>query len=346
MTKELSAKHGWGRYSRDLITALQSTGDEVAQFEDLLPRYFNYFCNYFLAPFYAWRLFKYTKDFDVIHAFIEPYAYIAYWLSKLSGKPYYVTIHGTYGVLPYTSFYKKFFHKKALTEARALICISEYTKERMNKFNLSNLSVIHNGIYFNNFYTATPILNRKPSNIISVGMLKYRKGQHIAIEAFARVREIHKEAKYCIVGDPDDKEYTKSLHKLVFDLSLGDSVTFLDHISNEELFTLYQEATLFVLTPTNYGSNFEGFGLVYLEANASGLPVIGTFGSGAENAVINEKTGILVPQEDVAQTAQAILRILKDKELWENLSLQGVAWARTHDWSNIVKQYKALYEKR
>ena len=346
LTSELTPQNGWGRYSLNLIDALKANGvgSIVATKSDRLPSPFG-FAIYLLAPWYAWRLKKYAEDCDVIHAFIESYAYIAYWLSKMTGKPYYITAHGTYAVLPYASVYKKFFHKRAMLGAKRIICISEYTKMRLAKYNLKNLAVINNGITFENFYRSE-VAQKKELAMISVGMLKHRKGQHITLEAFAKVREIYPDAKYYIVGDDSDQEYTRLLKKLVGDLLLGDAVIFLNKIRDEELLELYRKASLFVMTPISYGDYFEGFGLVYLEANAAGLPVIGSFDSGAEDAIQDSKTGLLVPQEDVMATTEVILRILGEKELATKLSEQGISWAREHDWSVIVKEYCAVYENK
>jgi len=69
----------------------------------------------------------------------------------------------------------------------------------------------------------------------------------------------------------------------------------LENVSNQELIKLYYQSDLFLLTPIYVeGSKFEGFGLVYLEANACGKPVIGTYGCGAEDAIKDNYSGFLL----------------------------------------------------
>jgi len=88
---------------------------------------------------------------------------------------------------------------------------------------------------------------------------------------------------------------------------------------------------------------FEGFGLVFLEAAAAALPVIGTLGNGIEDAVKNNYNGILAPQNDIEKTAKAITDIIKNENLTKEMSLNSVAWAEDHDWGKVVLKYLKAY---
>src|SRR3989344_655185 len=345
LTTELTEKHGWGRYSIDLIGALENRGVEIVFVENILPDPLDYLKNYFLAPWYAWKLRALAKDCDVVHAFIEPYSYIAYWFAKLIGKKYFITAHGTFGVLPYSfPAYKKYFHKKSFTSAEKIICVSNYTKKRLAEFGLHNLTVINNGIDYSKFYNPNGRYAEKKVNfILSVGALKHRKGQHISIKAFASVRKNFKNLHYYIVVDQSDAAYFDQLKRLVSDLSLKENVIFLNSVSDKELVGLYEKARLFILTPVSEGNNFEGFGLVYLEANACGLPVIGSFGSGVEDAIKEGETGLLVPQNNPEALARTITKILDDEDLYKKLVSNGSEWAKDHDWNKVVESYVKTY---
>lgn len=358
LTSELTGKNGWGRYSMDLLGALSNGGVEsvVALGVDgandtkicamkVLPSPLSYRKNYLLAIWYAWKLRKYVTDCDAIHSFIEPYSHVAYWLGKLTGKKYFITAHGTYAVLPYSfPAYKRVFHGTSFQGARGVICVSNYTKKRLGEFGLKNLSVIPNGLDFKKFYNPhVPSFVDREDLILSVGALKYRKGQHVSITAFARVCNTFKHLKYLIVGDQSDTAYFGHLKKLVTDLSIEGRVEFLDSISDEELMVLYRKSKLFALTSISEGAHFEGFGLVYLEAGACGLPVIGSLNSGAEDAIQQGKTGFLVPQNDPRSTADAITHILVGKDLAQAMGDKGVEWAKDHDWMSIVQSYITLY---
>jgi glycosyltransferase involved in cell wall biosynthesis len=67
----------------------------------------------------------------------------------------------------------------------------------------------------------------------------------------------------------------------------------------------------------------EGFGMVFIEAQAMGLPVVSTLSGGIPEAVKNGETGLLVPERDSAALAEAILRLMQDEELWQQYSLAG-----------------------
>lgn len=358
LTTELSVKNGWGRYSLAMVSALShnrfnvsiaiskngASGSRTGAIK-ILAGDLQYKKNYFFAPWYAWRLRKYVKDCDAIHCFAEPYSYIAYWLSKLSGKKYFITAHGTHSILPYhKSFFTRYFHKNAFESADTVFCVSNYTKDMLAKFDLKNLTVINNGICFKDFYKSPASFDERENIILSVGALKHRKGQHISIEAFAEIAQKIEGLEYYIVGNQADVSYYKRLKQLAHSLGVADKIIFLPFVSDGELRVLYGRARVFVMTAMSDKTNFEGFGLVYLEANASGLPVIGSSDSGAEDAVVEGRTGFLLPPGDIKAISSKINSLLGDKTLWHEMSESGVAWAREHDWDKIIKKYVKIYE--
>ena len=108
---------------------------------------------------------------------------------------------------------------------------------------------------------------------------------------------------------------------------------------------LYYQADIFLLTPVTINNNdFEGFGLVYLEAGACGKSVIGTYNCGAEDAIVNNITGLLVPQNDIKATAKAILKLLDNPGLAKRLGENGKKRAKEMDWNKVVKKYIEVYK--
>ena len=85
----------------------------------------------------------------------------------------------------------------------------------------------------------------------------------------------------------------------------------------------------------------EGFGIVILEANLCGISAIGSKGTGIEDAIIHNKTGLLVDPYNRDEIIKAINQILFNKELF---SKNAATWAQTHDWSNIVNRYLQVIE--
>lgn len=357
LTAELGTKNGWARYSLDLVHALTQNGVQVSvglsahgqnegavEAVRMLPHGLDYFRSFFLAPWYAWRLRKYVRDCDYIHSFVEPYAYIAYWLAKFTGKKYVVTVHGSYGVLPYDSVWLRRRHHRALQAAYVVVCVSAYTKKVLTGYGLANLQVIHNGISSSWFLQEpVPTFNERENMLLSVGALKRRKGQHVSLAAFAHVAQEDPTLRYYIVGDQDDTPYVKRLQKLATELGVAEKVVFLESVTDQELLSLYRRAKVFALTSISTKRHFEGFGLVYLEANACGVPAVGSMDSGAEDAIQNGETGFLVPQEDSSAAAEALRKLLTDPGVWQRMSQQGQAWAREHDWQEVGKEYGKLY---
>jgi phosphatidyl-myo-inositol dimannoside synthase len=145
------------------------------------------------------------------------------------------------------------------------------------------------------------------------------------------------------VGDTGDRRYADSLRQQIADLRLEQHVTLEGRVSDEQLKKLYRDATVFALTPVNTGVAFEGFGLAYLEAGAHGLPVIGSLGCGAEDAIVDGKTGYLVPQEAPDEIAARVRSLLLDPEGARSLGKRGREHAHSFAWERVAESYLDVY---
>jgi len=358
LTNELSFKHGWGRYSISLIKGLYARGYEPlvlvekASEEDNLKGVESYkllssqrsdlFKPFFILKDY-FKIKKITQDCQIIHSLIEPYAPLATLLAK--DKPLFITAHGTYAPLLFDKLLAGYLTKKSFKKANKVFCVSKFTqKEILKKIDLENTLVINNGVDYNEWQVDSPPHPLKEKMILGVGALKPRKGYHVSISAMAIVKKKYPDLKYYLVGDQSNKDYFSQLKELIKKYDLENNVIFLEKISDKDLIKLYHQTDLFLLTSINIGKSFEGFGLVYLEANACGKPAIGTYGCGAEEAIVDGFNGLLVPQNDIEKTGQAILKILDNESLAEELSENGRRQAKKMDWSNISEQYIQTYQ--
>lgn len=172
-----------------------------------------------------------------------------------------------------------------------------------------------------------------------------RKGTHLLVAAMARVREHIPDVQLVVTGRQADPDYLALVHHQIADLGLQNCVHLAGEIPERELIGWYQHADVFALPSLTVGGKFEGFGLVFLEASASGLPVIGTTGSGVEEALIDGETGLLVPQDNAPALAEAIIRLLSDDTLRVRLGTAGREYARTQDWSGVAAHIMALYRQ-
>lgn len=198
--------------------------------------------------------------------------------------------------------------RAALRRTRSILCVSEYTRNRMREYNalpLARMKVVHNGLdaFFNIPPTVAP--PPQPPVILCVSRLSKAdsyKGVDTLIEAMPSVLEKQPEAILRIIGQGDD---TGRLRQLVGKLKLAKKVELLGFISDKELSAQLQDCTLFALP-----SRGEGFGLVYLEAMAKGKPCIAARAGGAPE-VITPETGMLVEYGDLPAISDAIVQALE-----------------------------------
>ena len=167
---------------------------------------------------------------------------------------------------------------------------------------------------------SSPRVRREPRRLLTVGRLVPRKGQDRTIEALALLRDDHPDLLYAVVGDGPDRA---RLEQLVTRHDLVDRVTLHGRLTGAALEAAYADADVFVMPArVEAGGDTEGYGLVYLEAGARGLPVIGGRTAGAAEAVDAGRTGLLVERpEDPRAVASAIRRTLRDPR-------EAAAWGR------------------
>jgi glycosyltransferase involved in cell wall biosynthesis len=360
ITNNLDVSSGWGRYSLSLIEQILENGIEVVvlchkkndkyshikQIE-ILPNPLSFKKTYLGAFFYAIKFVKHNKElrpFDKVHCFVEPYAFFAYIISRFLRVKYFITIHGSFGVKPFTNALYKFIQLFSYKNAERIICVSNYTKQRILKYReLQNITVIPNGVNkeaFCNIY----ILKKKENIIIGVGALKKRKGFDITIRAVKNIKEQIPDIQYYIIGSQKDIDYTLYLKELVNKLGLDKNIFFYECISDEKLKEFYKKAKVFVLTPVSNKYNFEGFGLVYLEANACGLPVVGSYDNGGEEAIRDGHNGFLAKANNPENIAEKIIKLLSYPELYEKMSRNAIDWSQDMLWGgSIVRKYLDVY---
>lgn len=164
--------------------------------------------------------------------------------------------------------------------------------------------------------------------MLTVGRLVERKGHDIVIKSLPILREHVPGVHYLILGDGP---YRARLEALVSESGVTGLVTFCGSVSWEELPDYYCLADVFVMVPRLLGrkGDVEGFGIVYIEANALGLPVVASRSGGIVDAVEDNTNGLLVNDPaDVREVAAVCGKILLNDGLRQTLSANGVNWAR------------------
>ena len=111
-----------------------------------------------------------------------------------------------------------------------------------------------------------------------------------------------------------------------------------------KLAALFASCDVFALTPRYVNHEFEGYGLVYLEAGLYKKPVVGSFSGGVPEAVIDGETGMIVPENNSQATAEAIIRILKNSDLAKRLGEAGYRLAKERNWDRYIDKIINIYQ--
>ncbi len=175
-------------------------------------------------------------------------------------------------------------------------------------------------------------------NIVFVGRLEARKGVKYLIEAFARLQQDLPQSRLLIVG-PGTRLRRQCEAQAGF-LGLRD-VVFVGPVAYDELPRYYRTADIFCSPATGR----ESFGMVLLEAMASGVPIVATDIEGYRNVVTAGREGLLVPPRDAPALAQALGRLAASPALRAELGRRGVVTARRYDWAIVASQVLRYYEQ-
>jgi phosphatidylinositol alpha-1,6-mannosyltransferase len=179
---------------------------------------------------------------------------------------------------------------------------------------------------------------------VCVSRLVPRKGQDTLIRAWPAVKRAVPDAALLIgSGGP----YRKDLERIAREEGVERDVVFTGSLPWEQLPLLFAVGDVFAMPcrTRRAGLDVEGLGIVYLEASATGLPVVGGDSGGAPDAVIEGETGYVVPGRDVEQIARRVAELLADPKLSAKLGEAGRAWVeRRWQWSTIRERFQALLD--
>ncbi|MGH2347461.1 MAG: glycosyltransferase, partial [Chloroflexota bacterium] len=227
--------------------------------------------------------------------------------------------------------------RRVLSRASAIIATSEAYLEGSPWLaaNRDRCVIIPLGIDVTPFLGVTPRGDGR--TILFVGRFRYYKGLHYLIDAMTEVQD----ARLLLVGSGGQE---RELRAQVERLRIGDRVEFLGNVSDADLPAVYGRADLFVLPACERS---EAFGLVLVEAAASGLPLISTeLGTGTSYVNLHKETGLVVPPRDAPALTGAIRDLLADPETRHRYGAAARARAISHfAIERVVEQVAALYRR-
>ncbi len=274
---------------------------------------------------------------DIIHVQSIGIGVPAFFARVLLNKPYVVWGQGSDIYLP--NRFIKWSSKTILRRASLVIALSEDMKKKMNKiYSRDDIIVLPNGIELERFGNISLKWNqRNKKTILFVGTLRPVKGVRYMIEAMKIIKEKSPGTRLNIIGDGPDRE---KLETLVHKLNLQDCICFRGRISNTEIPRHMTQSDLFVLPSLS-----ESFGIVNIEAMASGLPIVTTNVGGLPEIVKNGVNGFLVEPKNPEALAEKILLVLNDKDLWEKISVQNIETASEYSWNKVVHKLEKAYNE-
>lgn len=172
----------------------------------------------------------------------------------------------------------------------------------------------------------------KKVHILAVGRIHPRKGQAFILNALLQLpRQLRRQVTFWVVGSGKKRHgYEAELRELAQKADFG--VTFFGDVTNEQLEDLYARADIFSMTSVNFRKSVEGFGLVYLEAAAHGLPIVAHRVGGVAEAVSHGENGILVEPGDQTELTAAFAQLIQDRELRDKMGRNGKKWAKRNTW--------------
>jgi len=277
---------------------------------------------------FAWRL---CKEYRIRH--IEcgqglPFGVAAWWLRICKGIPYRIWTYGDDVVKPAHWRLIRPLLVNILQRAETVLAISEFTRAQVCALGVSPKTV---RVIYPVLASAQPPSHATSdaggkATLLTVARLEARKGIHLIIEMLPALREKHPDLRYVVAGDGPAKA---SLESLARQINVTEAVQFAGDVSENQLAALYASCDLFVMlpTPAEQDGEVEGFGMVYLEAAASGRPSVAWDTGGVAEAVIHMHTGLVVRKDDLMAAQEAILTLLNDHALRAKLGQEARNWA-------------------
>ncbi len=280
-------------------------------------------------------LFCKLQNIPVIGTMHDYYAIEALW-NPLSYKKYYRDWFKRWLFYNFT----KVMEKRALKRLTCIIANSFYVEESLQRvYNLSNVEVINYGISFDYTINNEEDLRRldgSPS-ILFVGGNFQRKGLTVLIKAIREIKDLFSNISVYVIGKDANEEKIKRFCK---EMDVADNFFFLGLKDNKEVRRFYKKVDIFVMP-----SLIEGFGLVFLESMASGIPVIGGDVGGTREFIKDGFNGFLVKPGDHQDLSKKIQTLVEDNRYREKFIENGYETVKRFSVKRMAEETVELYEK-
>lgn len=280
-----------------------------------------------------------------------PEGFLAWVLRAWGGPPYWTYVHGEELTLARTSTELGWMTRQALLGADGVVANCKHTRELLILdwgVPPERVHVLHPGVDTTSFVPAAPdpVVRRKlgwagRTVVLTVGALQPRKGQDMMIRAMPKLLQKYPNLLYSVVGEGWERRH---LEQLVAQYGLHNAVQFRGAPDDRELIQCYQQCDLFALPNRQVGWDFEGFGIVLLEAQSCGKPVLAGRSGGTVETMNAPKTGNVVDCTSSDRLAESVATWLADPERLRVMGQQAREWAvERFEWSSLVPEAQALF---
>jgi len=289
----------------------------------------------FLAPLAA---LKYKPK--IVHAVMESYAGVALWFFRFLNKKIPTVLTLQSGDLDDPKKQRRIpnwlWQRIHLTPDR-ITAISSFLAKRAKKlgFPKEKISIVPNGV---DLKSAPQNISQIPFRIICLARLSWEKGINYLIEAMTQVKKEFAQAHLVLVGDGPER---KKIEERVKKLNLEKSVEFKGKLSHQKALRELAQSVVFVCP-----SLAEGLGIVFLEAMAVKVPIIGTPIGGIPDFLKNRETGLFCQVKNPQSIAEKIKELLEDQPLREQLTENAYKLVeRKYSWDKIVQRIADIYDE-
>ena len=283
-----------------------------------------------------------VNQIDLIHAH--------YWLSGLVAKeikskfgiPFIFTAH-SYGKFIDEDSNRITSEYEILSKADLVTSSSKFEYNFLNQnyeTQEQKLRIVYPGVNVDLF---KPTSTKKENTLLVVGRIQPQKGQINTLKLFHKLHMLSPDLKLNFVGGPSGnvgKEYLKTIENEIEQTGLKNNVQFLNSATQEQLINEYNKAKIVV-----HASQYETFGLIALEANACGVPVVSINQGPLKETIENGQNGYIAESFEDENLILFCKNLLSDSEYQSKTQINCLNVAKQYDWKNTAKQLKEIYQE-